>query len=190
MNKSLKVLIAEDEYVILMGLKSNIKNLGHRVVAEALDGSEAVELAIQEMPDLIIMDIDMPKMDGIEAIKKINEVLVIPSIIVTGYKKKELINRATEAGVFGYLIKPVDIEDIEPAIDIALSRFEEFKNIKMELNDTKNALQARKHIERAKGILMDENNLSESDAMKLLQKKSNDANKKMIVIAKEIIKQE
>lgn len=181
-------MIAEDEYVILMGLKSNLEKLGHRVIAEALDGREAVDLAIEKMPDLIIMDINIPSLDGIKAIKQINEVLTIPSIIVTGYNKKELIDRATEAGVFGYLIKPVDLEDLEPAIDIALDRFEEFKSLKMELNDTREALKARKFIERAKGILMDKFELKEPEAMKRLQKKSSDSNKKLVVVAKEIIK--
>lgn len=188
MSKSLKVMIAEDEYVILMGLKSNLEKLGHRVIAEALEGREAIDLAIKKMPDLIIMDINLPSLDGIRAIKKINEVLTIPSIIVTGYNKKELIERATEAGVFGYLIKPVSIEDLGPAINIALARFEEFKSLKMELDNTKEALKARKYVERAKGILMDKFELKEPEAMKRLQKKSNDSNKKLLTVAKEIIK--
>ncbi len=187
MNRSLKILLAEDEYVILMGIKSELEKLGHKVVAEALNGKEAVKLAKKKLPDLIIMDINMPALDGIEAVNRINEAFTIPSIIITGYNKKELVERAAEAGVFGYLTKPVDIEDLEPAIDIALARFKEFKQLRVELNDSIAALEARKYIEKAKGILMDEHDLTEPEAMELLQKKSNEANKKMLLVAKEII---
>lgn len=187
MDKSLEVLIAEDESVILMGLKSNLKKLGHRVVGEALDGKQAVELALEKKPDLILMDINMPFMDGIEAASRINEQCLIPCIIITGYNDQKLIARATEAGVFGYLIKPVGINDIRPAIDIARARFAEFKKLQDELDDTKEVLKARKLIERAKGILMDRMDLKEAEAMRLLQKRSNDQNKKIVIIARDII---
>lgn len=187
MQKSLRILLAEDESIISMGLKSNIEKLGHKVIGQAFDGVEAVELALEKEPDLIIIDINMPKMDGIEAIKKINNEKFIPAIIVTGYNDEKLINRASKAGAFAYLIKPVDSNDIKPAINIARARFEEFKKLLSELDDSKKALEARKIIERAKGIVMDRKNIKEKEAMKFLQKKSNDHNKKMIMIAKEII---
>jgi response regulator NasT len=170
-----------------MGLKSNIKKLGHQVIGQAFDGVEAVKLALEKEPDLLIIDINMPKMDGIEAIKKINEQKLIPAIVVTGYNDEKLINRASKAGAFAYLIKPVDKNDIKPAINIAQNRFNEYKNLLSELDDSKKALEARKIIERAKGIVMDRKNIKEKEAMKFLQKKSNDQNKKMIIIAKEII---
>lgn len=188
MQKSLRILLAEDESIISMGLKSNIEKLGHKVIGQAFDGVEAVELALEKEPDLIIIDINMPKMDGIEAIKKINEQKLIPAIVVTGYNDEKLINRASKAGAFAYLIKPVDKNDIKPAINIAQNRFQEYKNLLSELNDSKKALEARKIIERAKGIVMDRKNIKEKEAMKFLQKKSNDSNKKMLVVAKEVIK--
>lgn len=187
MDKSLNVLIAEDESVILMGLKSNLEKLGHRVVGEALDGKQAVKLALEKKPDLILLDINMPSMDGIEAASRINEQCLIPCIIITGYNDQKLIDRATEAGVFGYLIKPVGINDIRPAIDIARARFAEFKKLQDELDNAEEALKARKLIEQAKGILMDRMDLKEAEAMRLLQKRSNEQNKKMVIIARDII---
>jgi response regulator NasT len=187
MTKSLRVLIAEDEYLVLLGLKKNVEKLGHNVIGIANDGEKAVELALAEKPDLVIMDINMPYLDGIEAIKKINEKLFIPSIIVSGYHDEELIKRATEEGVLYYLLKPVDIQDLKIAINISLAKFEEFKKLQHELKDVKNALDARKHIEKAKGILMDRLNLKEAEAMKRLQKMSRDKNKKLVLVAKELI---
>ncbi len=187
MTKSLRVLIAEDEYLVLMGTRSYVEKLGHQVVGIATDGLKAVELAIEKKPDLVIMDINMPILDGIDAIKQINEKLFIPSIIVSGYHDEKLINRATEEGVLYYLLKPIDLEDLKIAINISLSKFEEFKKLQDELNSTKNALEARKYIEKAKGILMERMNLKEAEAMKRLQKISREKNKKLVVVAKELI---
>ncbi|KKK38926.1 Fis family transcriptional regulator [Mesobacillus campisalis] len=187
MTKSLRILLAEDEYLVLMGTKAYVEKLGHQVAGVATDGEKAVELAIEKKPDLVIMDINMPKLDGIDAIKKINETLYIPSIIVSGYHDEKLINRATEEGVLYYLLKPIDIQDLKIAINISLSKFEEFKKLQDELKSTKNALEARKYIEKAKGILMEKMNLKEAEAMKRLQKLSRDKNKKLVVIAKELI---
>jgi two-component system, response regulator PdtaR len=187
MTKSLRILIAEDEYLVLMGTRSYVEKLGHQVVGVATDGLKAVELAIEKKPDLVIMDINMPILDGIDAIKQINEKLFIPSIIVSGYHDEKLIKRATEEGVLYYLLKPIDLEDLKIAINISLSKFEEFKKLQDELNSTKNALEARKYIEKAKGILMERMNLKEAEAMKRLQKISREKNKKLVVVAKELI---
>lgn len=187
LSKSLRILIAEDEYLVLMATKSYVEQLGHEVIGVATDGEIAVELALEKKPDLVIIDINMPNLDGIDAIKKINETLFIPSIIVSGYHDEQLINRATEEGVLYYLLKPIDIKELKIAISISMARFEEFKVLHEELKSTKNALEARKYIERAKGILMDRMNLKEPEAMKKLQKMSRDKNKKLVVIAKEII---
>lgn len=187
MNKPLKILLAEDDFLVLMGLKSNVEQLGHHVVGEATNGQRAVELAKELKPDLIIIDINMPILDGIEAIKEINKEFFIPSIIVSGYHDDKLINRATEEGVLYYLLKPIDIKELRIAIKISLSRFEEIKELQHNLQDTKQALEARKYIERAKGILMDRQNLKEHEAMKHLQKMSRDKNKKIVEIAKELI---
>ncbi|WP_018247307.1 ANTAR domain-containing response regulator [Orenia marismortui] len=188
MDKPLKILIAEDEYLCLMGLKANLKKLGYEIIGEASDGKEAVKLALDLEPDLIIIDINMPSLDGIEAIKRINSIRLIPSIIVSGYHDQELIEKASVESVFGYLVKPVDAKDLNAAIKVAISRYNEIKDLEDELKDTKTSLKNRKYIERAKGILMDRKNLKEAEAMKELQKMSRNNNKKMIVIAKEIIK--
>ncbi|MBS4208126.1 response regulator [Bacillus sp. FJAT-50079] len=187
MTKSLRILLAEDEYLVLMGIKAYVEELGHQVIGIATDGLKAVELAIEKEPDLVIMDINMPNLDGIDAIKQINKKLFIPSIIVSGYHDEKLISRATEEGVLYYLLKPIDIEDLKIAINISLSRFEEFMKLQDELKNTQNALEARKHIEKAKGILMDRMNIKEAEAMKRLQKMSRDKNKKLVIIAKELI---
>lgn len=186
--KKLKILIAEDEYLVLMGLKSNLKELGHEIIAEAMNGKEAIELAKEKSPDLIIADINMPEIDGIEAVKQINKNQVIPSIIVTGYSDDELIEKASKVGVFAYLVKPVGLEELKASIIIAMNKYEEFKEVNMELKDQKKALENRKLIERAKGILMDTLSLTEAEAMKKLQQKSQKENLKLVEVAKNIIK--
>ncbi|WP_147534329.1 ANTAR domain-containing response regulator [Bacillus marasmi] len=190
MKKSLRVVIAEDEFLILMSLKAYVENLGHQVIGEATDGEKAVELALEKKPDLVIMDINMPNLDGIEAIKKIHEKLYIPSIVISAYSDEKLIDRATEEGVLYYLLKPIDIKELNIAINISMAKFEEIQKLQDELKDTKSALEARKHIEKAKGILMKRMNIQEAEAMKRLQKMSRDKNKKLVVIAKELIQAE
>lgn len=185
--QSLRILIAEDEFLVLMATQSYVESLGHEVIGVATDGESAVELALEKKPDLVIMDINMPNLDGIDAIKKINETLFIPSIIVSGYHDEKLISRATKEGVLYYLLKPIDLEDLKIAINISLAKFEEFKKLQGELQSTKNALEARKHIEKAKGIIMERMDLKEPEAMKRLQKMSRDKNKKLVEIAKELI---
>lgn len=185
--KDLKVLIAEDEYLILMGLKSNLENLGCKVIGEATNGKELVKLALEKKPDLIIADINLPVMDGLEALRRISEKVFIPTLIVSGYDDEELIDRAKNLGVLGYLIKPIDESDLKAEIEIALSRFEDIKNLKNELEVTKETLESRKLIEKAKGIIMERLRLNEEESMKFLQKKSRNSNKKLVDIAKEII---
>jgi len=190
MQEGLNILIAEDEYIVMMGLKSALIDLGYNVVGVANNGDDLVKLAFEKRPDLMIVDVNMPKMDGIDAIEKINKKLVIPAIVITGYSKEEFVKRANKAGVLHYLVKPVDEKELKPAIEITMGRFEDFKKMRKELIKKQEALQERKLIERAKGILMDRNGLKESEAMKALQKKSRDSNKKIAEVAKEIIKAE
>ena len=185
--KNLKVVIAEDEILILMGLKSNLENLGCVVVGEATNGKELIDIVLERKPDLIIADINLPILDGLEALEIINQKMDVPSLIVSGYDDEELIQRAKETGVLGYLIKPIDESDLKVAIEIAISRFEEIKNLKKELENTKEALESRKIIEKAKGIVMERMQLKEDEAMKFLQKKSRNSNKKLIDVANEII---
>ncbi|MDY6894881.1 MAG: response regulator [Thermotogota bacterium] len=185
--KNLKVLIAEDEYLILMGLKSNLENLGCKVVGEATNGKELIKLALEKKPDMIIADINLPVMDGLEALRRISEKVFIPTLIVSGYDDEELIDKAKNLGVLGYLIKPIDESDLKAEIEIALSRFEDIKNLKNELEVTKETLESRKLIEKAKGIIMERLRLNEEESMKFLQKKSRNSNKKLVDVAKEII---
>jgi len=187
MEQKLRILIAEDEYIVLMGLKEVLENLGYSVIAEATNGKQAVEYALEYEPDLLIIDINMPILDGIEAIRKINRKINIPAIITTGYNEKELIKRANDAGVFYYLVKPVDEIELKPAIEIVMSRFDEYSKLKNQLKEKEDALESRKFIEKAKGILMEKNNIKEAESMKLLQKMSTSRNKKMVEIAKDII---
>ncbi|AZO94683.1 response regulator [Halocella sp. SP3-1] len=188
MKKKLRILIAEDEYLVLMGLKADLEELGHEIVVEATDGESAVKNALEVKPDLIIIDINMPNMDGIEALKMINKNLIIPSIIITGYSDKELVERASKVGVFAYLVKPVERKELRATINVVMNRFEDLKKANDELDNTKKALEIRKYIEKAKGILMDTLDISEEEAMKKLQRKSQDKNIRIVDIAKEIIK--
>lgn len=185
--KNLNVVIAEDEILILMGLKSNLESLGCIVIGEATNGKELIDIVLERKPDLIIADINLPILDGLEALEIINKNMDVPSLIVSGYDDEELIQRAIEIGVLGYLIKPIDESDLKAAIEIAISRFEEIKNLKIELEETKDALESRKIIEKAKGIVMERTQLKEDDAMKFLQKKSRNSNKKLVDVAKDII---
>lgn len=190
MKEKYNILIGEDEYLCLLGVRTIIENLGHNVVGEASDGEALVVLANAIKPDLILVDINMPKKDGIEAIKTINKNLFIPSIIISGYHDEDMIKRASEEGVLYYLVKPVDEKDLKIAINIAMSKFDEIKSLHEELDNTKKILEARKKIEHAKGILMDRMKLKEGDAMKKLQKMSRDKNIKLIDVAQQIISAE
>lgn len=187
MSNELKILIADDSAINRIGFKSMLQMLGHTVVAEAENGKEAVEKAIYYKPDLLIMDINMPLLDGIEAIKRVKERVFIPSIIITAYHDQDLIDRASSEGVLYYLIKPVDEKELSIAINISMSKAKEINRLHSELKTTKEALSNRVFVEKAKGILMKRREFSESEAMKFLQKQSNLKNEKVVEIAKSII---
>lgn len=187
--KQLRILLAEDEAMVLFGFKSFIDEMGHEVVGEAYDGETAVALAKKLRPDLLIMDIKMPIADGITALKAINdgETVLIPCIFITAFSDIELIDSAKDAGAFNYLIKPISFESLQAAIEITMNRFKVYKRVQDELAATKITLQNRKIIERAKGILMDEFGLKEQKAMEYLQKKSRNANRKLFEVASDVI---
>lgn len=187
MSNPLKIMIAEDEHVELLGLEEMLTELGYEIIGKVMDGEALVEEAIAKKPDLLVVDINLPKMSGIDAIKKINDRIFIPSIIITGYNSEETIKKANDVGVFNYLVKPVDMKELKPAIELAFGRYNELLVLKKELKNKEEALEARKFVEKAKGILMEQNDLKEPQAMKLLQKMSRDKNKKLVEIAKEII---
>ncbi|HBR16188.1 MAG: hypothetical protein A3G39_09755 [Deltaproteobacteria bacterium RIFCSPLOWO2_12_FULL_43_16] len=186
---AIKVLIAEDNAVSRKSLSSQLESLGFNVVAAAATGEEVCSLFPELKPDLIIMDIKMPKMDGIEAAKVITKHASIPIILVTGHSSETVISRAMESGVgvFAYLLKPITKKDLLPAIKVAFARHNEFQTLKSEFSDLKDALETRKLVERAKGILMKRLTIPEDEAFKLLQTQSQKENKKLKEIAETVI---
>ncbi len=182
-----RVIIADDESLIRMDLREMLGNLGYLVVGEVGDGRSAVNLARELRPDVVIMDIKMPDMDGIDAARILTEERIAPVILLTAYSQKDLVERAKEAGVVGYMVKPFREADLVPAIEVALARFKEFEALHKEVNDLQLALETRKLVDRAKGILMDSQGLSESDAFRKIQKMSMNTRKPMKEVAEAII---
>lgn len=183
----LRILIADDESIRLLSLRMQLTTLGHKVVAEASTGKEAVALAVSAQPDLAILDIKMPVMDGIEAAEQITQAHPIPIILLTAYNETQLVERAAQANISAYLMKPVAEEDLLPAITLALTRFRQFQALRQEVADLREALEARKIIERAKGILMHRLSLTEEEAFRRLQKQSQDTNRKLAQVAEAIV---
>ena len=183
----MRILIAEDETIIRLDLRTLLEEAGHEVCAEARDGVEAVELADAERPELAILDVKMPRLDGIEAAKRILEDRPIPIVMLTAYGQDELVARAVEAGVFGYLVKPFRESDLLPAIATARARHEELTALREEAASLADALAARKAIERAKGLLMEREGLTEQDAFARLRKASQISGKPLRVVAEALI---
>jgi AmiR/NasT family two-component response regulator len=183
----IRVIIADDESLIRMDLREMLQNLGYLVVGEVGDGRSAVNLARELKPDVVIMDIKMPDMDGIDAAKVLTEEQIAPVILLTAYSQRDLVERAKEAGVVGYMVKPFRESDLVPAIEVALARFKEFEALHKEVNDLQVALETRKLVDRAKGILMDTQNLSEAEAFRKIQKMSMNTRKPMKEVAEAII---
>ncbi len=182
-----RVVIADDESIICMDLREMLGNLGYLVVGEAGDGRSAVNLARELRPDVVLMDIKMPDMDGIEAARILTGERIAPVVLLTAFSQKDLVERAKDAGVVGYLVKPIQEADLAPAIEIALSRFREFRELEREVDDLQDQLETRKLVDRAKGILMDAQGLSEAAAFRRIQKMSMNTRKAMKEIAQAII---
>jgi two-component system, response regulator PdtaR len=182
-----RILIAEDETIIRLDLRDLLERAGFEVCAEAKDGEEAVALALSEQPDLAIMDVKMPRLDGIEAARKILDERPIPIVMLTAYGQQELVSRAVEAGVFGYLVKPFREQDLLPAIETARARHEELAAVRQEAESLAAALAARKAIERAKGLLMAKEGLSEEQAFTRLRKASQASGRPLKVIAEAVV---
>ncbi len=182
-----RIIIADDESLIRMDLREMLLNLDYLVVGEVGDGRSAVNLARELKPDVVIMDIKMPDMDGIEAAKILTEERIAPVILLTAYSQKDLVERAKEAGVVGYMVKPFRESDLVPAIEVALARFKEFETLHKEVQDLQVALETRKLVDRAKGILMDSQGLSEAEAFRRIQKMSMNTRKPMKEVAEAII---
>ena len=185
--ESLRILIADNESIIRMDLKELLEEAGHEVVGEAADGLKAVELTRKLKPDLVIMDIKMPEMDGIAAAKIISNEKLAPVLLLTAYSQKEIVEKAKDSGVLAYLVKPVKESNLFPAMEIALSRFKEYMEIEQELLDLRNSLETRKILDRAKGMLMDAYNLSEQEAFRRIQQYSMAKRKSIREVAEAII---
>jgi response regulator NasT len=183
----MRVLVAEDETIIRLDLRELLERSGFEVCAEARDGEEAVALARSEQPDVAIMDVKMPKLDGIEAARRILDERPIPIVMLTAYGQEELVSRAVEAGVFGYLVKPFREQDLLPAIRAARARHEELAALREEAESLAEALAARKAIERAKGLLMEREGLTEHEAFARLRKASQISGRPLKVVAEALI---
>jgi two-component system, response regulator PdtaR len=187
MTRALKIAVADDELDMRDYFQQILPLLGHQVVAVAKDGRELVERCRVVRPDLVITDIKMPDMDGIDAATQIYRDGPVPVILVSAYHDPEFIRRAEADHILAYLVKPIKQSDLEPAIAIAIRRFEQFQALRKEASDLKQALEDRKVIEKAKGILMKKANLDEHDAFRRLQRLASDKNRKLIDIAQMIL---
>jgi response regulator NasT len=182
-----RILIAEDETIIRLDLRALLEGAGHEVCAEARDGVEAVDLAREEQPDLAILDVKMPRLDGIEAARRILDDRPIPIVMLTAYGQQELVSRAVEAGVFGYLVKPFRETDLLPALATARARHDELAALREETESLAEALAARKAIERAKGLLMEREGLTEQEAFARLRKASQLSGRPLKVVAEAVV---
>ena len=188
MQEKLRVLVVEDEALIRMDVVATLQEAGFDVVAEGTNGEEAIELAGKHEPDLVVMDIKMPKLDGISAAEKIAE-LKIPVVLLTAFSQADLVSRAAEAGAMAYVTKPFKPTDLLPAVQIALARHEELLALESEIADLSDRLETRKLMDRAKGLLMTKMKLSEPDAFRWIQKASMDRRLSMAQVAKAVIDQ-
>jgi two-component system, response regulator PdtaR len=185
--ESLKAVIAEDEELTRTIIRARLEKLGHVVVAEAENGIQAVEAARLHKPDVMIMDIKMPEMDGIEAAKRVLTETPCAILFLSSFNEQELVEQASDTGALAFLMKPFRKEDIAPALEIAVRRFRQIQSQEKEISELKETLETRKLIERAKGILMDRHNMTEDEAFKRIHFQARNQNKKMREIAQSII---
>ncbi len=167
--KTLRVVIADNESLIRLDIREMLEDAGHEVVGEAVNGRRAVELVRQHRPDLVLMDIKMPEMDGITAAGKIYTDKIAPVILLTAFSQPDIVEKAKDSGVMGYLVKPVQESQLFPAIEIALSRWQEMQGMEDELAKLKDSLETRKLVDRAKGIIMAVHKLGEQEAYRRMQ---------------------
>jgi AmiR/NasT family two-component response regulator len=182
-----RVVVADDESLVRTDLREALAELGYLVVGEVGDGQSAVNMARELDPDVVIMDIKMPGIDGIEAARILTQEKIAPVVLLTAYSQKDLIERAKEAGVVGYLVKPFRETDLAPAIELALARFAEFRALQEEVGNLTEALETRKKVEKAKGILMEKQGMSEAEAFRKIQKMSMNTRRPMKEVAEAII---
>jgi two-component system, response regulator PdtaR len=182
-----RILVAEDEVISRMDLREMLENLGYAVVGEAGDGVAAVNLTRALKPDLVLMDIKMPELDGIAAAQTLAQEQLSPVLLLTAYSDREFVDRAVDAGVMGYLVKPFAEAQLKPAIEVALERWREVRQIREDLQQTQETLETRKLVERAKGVLMDSQNLKEAEAFRRIQRLSMNSRKSMREVAEAIL---
>jgi two-component system, response regulator PdtaR len=181
-----RVLIAEDDAIIRMDLKEMLEEEQYEVI-EAGDGAQAVQLARDEQPALVILDIKMPVMDGLAAAQKISEERLAPVLILTAYSQRELVERAAQIGAMAYLVKPFQKQDLLPAIEIAKGRYQQLASLADEVGDLTERLESRKQVERAKGVLIDRYGMNEGDAFRFLQQAAMDRRLSMREVADAIL---
>ena len=184
-----RVVVAEDEALIRMDIVETLRDNGFLVVGEAGDGERAVELAIELRPDVVVMDVKMPKLDGISAAERLSKDNIAPVVLLTAFSQKELVNRASEAGAMAYVVKPFSPNDLLPAIEIALSRYAQIQALESEVADLAERFETRKIVDIAKGILNEKMGLSEPEAFRWIQKASMDRRLTMKDVAVTIIDQ-
>ena len=182
-----RVLVAEDEAIIRLDLAEMLGEAGYDVVGQAGDGEQAVAMAIELKPDIVIMDVKMPVMDGITAAEQIGKERICPVVMLTAFSQTELVERARDAGVMAYVVKPFTASDVTPAIDIALSRWSELKALEAEVADLGDRLETRKAVDRAKGVLMTKLKISEADAFRWIQKTAMDRRMGMREVAEAVV---
>jgi AmiR/NasT family two-component response regulator len=182
-----RIIIAEDETLIRMDLKEELQRQGYLVVGDVGDGESAVNLTRELRPDLVVMDIRMPQLDGISAAEILTRENLAPVVLLTAFSDQELIDRAKEAGVVHYVTKPWKQSDLKPAIEVALSRFQEFRSLEDKVKDLEERLATRKVVEQAKGILMQKQGLTEQEAFRRIQKLSMNNRKSMREVAEAIL---
>jgi two-component system, response regulator PdtaR len=182
-----RVVIAEDEGLIRLDLKEMLEEDGYEVVGEAGDGETAVRLTAEHLPDLVILDVKMPILDGISAAERIAAERIAPVVILTAFSQRELVERAREAGAMAYLVKPFTKADLVPAIEMAVSRFQEIKSLEAEVSTLEDRLETRKAVDRAKGLLQTARGWSEPEAFRFIQKTSMDRRMTMRAVAEAVI---
>ena len=182
-----RILIADDESLIRLDLRGMLTHLGYEVVAEAGDGRQAIELARKLKPDLVIMDIRMPEVDGIQAAATLTAERIAPVVLLTAFSDAQLVEQAREAGVVGYVVKPFREAELMPVLELSYARFEEFRSLEKEIGNLSEALESRKVVERAKGVLMESYGLKEAEAFHRIRKASMDSRKSMKEVAEAIL---
>ena len=182
-----RVLVAEDEAIIRLDLAEMLGEAGYDVVGQAGDGEQAVAMALELKPDIVIMDVKMPVMDGITAAEQIGKERICPVVMLTAFSQTELVERARDAGVMAYVVKPFTASDVTPALDIALSRWSELKALEAEVADLGDRLETRKAVDRAKGVLMTKLKITEADAFRWIQKTAMDRRMGMREVADAVV---